>query len=358
MGILATYFCKEFTKLLIICQTVFVSIYLTIDFLQKIDNFIEADALDGAMLTYFFCKIPYIFVQMVPVSTLISVIIMLSLMVKNNEITALKSCGMSIFRISLPLLIASTFLAIVVFLLSELVVPYASTESQHIWGKEVTKRGRDQVYGRNHIWYKGSNSIYWIRHFDSKRMVMVDPTFYFFDDSFQPIKTIQARRAIWLGDRWKALDGVLQVAGDGGRFEFLRFEEMDPGLHEKPETFLRAPRRSEEMSYWQLKRFAERIQIEGYDAKRYLVDMNLKLAFPLINLIMVMLGIPIALGVKRGGIPIAVSLGIGACFIYLLILGLARSLGLSGILPPCLSAWFANVSFFLCGVYLMTHLET
>jgi lipopolysaccharide export system permease protein len=86
--------------------------------------------------------------------------------------------------------------------------------------------------------------------------------------------------------------------------------------------------------------------------------MNIKLAFPLINLVMVLIGIPIALGLKKGGTPLAVSLGIGVCFLYLINLGFTRSLGLSGVLPPYLAAWFATLVFFLVGIYLMMRLET
>lgn len=358
MGILARYFCKEFFKLLALCLIIFVSIYLIIDFLQKIDNFIEAHAPSGAMLNYFFYKIPYITVQMVPVAALIAVIVMFSFMKKNNEITALKCGGMSVFRLSLPVMFASMGLGIAVFLVSELVVPYTSSRSQTIWNREVKKQDQRRFYGRDHIWYRGANSIYWIRHFDGRRMVMEDPAFYFFDDSFRLIKRIQARRAVWTGDRWRVEEGIIQVAGAGSAYDLNRFKELDIMLPERPEAFLRPVKRPEEMSYWQLKRFTEIIRLEGYDATRYIVDMNIKLAFPLINFIMVLIGIPIVLGLKRGGAPLAVSLGIGICFLYLVNLGLARSLGLSGVLPPDFSAWLANLIFFLLGIYLMMRLET
>jgi lipopolysaccharide export system permease protein len=73
---------------------------------------------------------------------------------------------------------------------------------------------------------------------------------------------------------------------------------------------------------------------------------------------MILIGIPIALGMKKGGTPLAVSLGIAACFLYLVVFGFTRSLGLSGALPPILSAWFANVAFFFFGSYLIMRVET
>jgi lipopolysaccharide export system permease protein len=358
MGILAKYFCKEFFKFFIFCHLIFLTIFLAIDFIQKIDDFIEANTAKSAMLAYFLYKMPFIMVQMVPVAALISVIVTFSLMKKNNEITALKASGLSVFRLSLPVVVASACLAIAVFLFSELIVPYASSKSEGIWNREVKKREQKRFYGRGHIWYRGDNAIYWIRHFDDKRKVMEGITFYFFDESFHLIKRIEARRAIWTGNTWRVEDGSIQVPEDGGTYDFKAFKAMDLSLPERPEVFLRPAKRPEEMSYWQLKEFAEGVRLEGYNASRYLVDMNIKLAFPLISLVMVIIGIPITLRLKRGGTPLAVCVGISICFLYLVNMGFARSLAISGVLPPELAAWLANLIFLLFGIYFMMGLET
>ena len=85
MHVLAQYLLREFFKLLIICLTVFVAIYLMIDFASGIDDFIKAAATRGVMIAYFLYKIPAISTQMLPVATLTTVIIMFSLMKRNKE---------------------------------------------------------------------------------------------------------------------------------------------------------------------------------------------------------------------------------------------------------------------------------
>jgi lipopolysaccharide export system permease protein len=111
------------------------------------------------------------------------------------------------------------------------------------------------------------------------------------------------------------------------------------------------------MSYWQLKEYAQTVRQEGYNNAKYLVDMNIKLAFPFIGLILLTIGMPLALRVRKGGTPLAVSIGMAVCFAYVLVLGLARSLGLAGVLPPLFSAWLANLLFLLLGIYMMIHME-
>lgn len=358
MRIISKYLCKEFFKVLLLCQAVFVFFYLVIDFTQKIDNFMEASASSHAIFMFFIYKIPLIVVQMAPAASLISVVIMFSSMKKNNEITALKACGISVIKMSIPILIASLGLTFAVFLFSELAVPYASEKSNDIWHGEVTKGSQKRFYNHTNIWYRSTQAIYWILYFDEKRMVMEVPSFYFFDDTFHLIKRIQARRAIWMKDRWKVEEGIIQQVGDDKTFTFERFREMDLMLPENPESFLKTDKLPEEMSYWELGRHAAKTTRGGYDDARFRVDQNLKLAFPLLNFIMVLMGIPLALILKKGGASLAVSLGIAVCFFYMIIQGVTRSLGYACVLPPILSAWFTNFVFLFLGSYLMMRVET
>ena len=257
MKILTKYLCKEFIRIFVLCQSIFISIYLVIDFVQKIGKFINAGASTGQTMLFFVCKLPYIIVQMAPVATLISVIILFSFMKRNNEIVALKSCGLSVLRFSYPIVVASMALAIAVLFLSEMVVPYASSRSFAIWNVEINKRSPATAYFRNHIWYKGADCIFYIRHYDSAAMIMDGPSFYFFDEFFHLIKKIDGRRAIWDGKKWIVQEGILQEAKGEGAYDVRKFKKMELVLSETPEVFLRVKKRPEQMSYRQLKEFAK-----------------------------------------------------------------------------------------------------
>lgn len=357
MGILGRYFCKEILKYLGIFLCALVFVYLIVDFTQKIDNFIQANVPTGPMLSYFLYKVPYVTLQMLPVAVVLSVIVTLCLLKRHHEITAMKACGLSIVQVSKPVFLISVFISVTAFLFSELIVPLTSSRSNKIWNVEVNKRIQTSFYGRDHIWYKSKNAIYWIRAFDPDKEVMEDMTFYFFDSSFRLVKRIDANKGIWTGDLWEVRNGIIQNAVNSSGFDLSRFDEMHLKIREGPDAFFRTVNKPEEMSYWQLKSYAERIRLEGYDATRYLVDMNIKLAFPMINFVMILIAVPIALSIKKGGIPLAVFLGIAACFFYLVVFGFSRSLGLSGALPPILSAWFTNVAFFFLGSYLIMRVD-
>ncbi|MCD6305234.1 MAG: LPS export ABC transporter permease LptG [Deltaproteobacteria bacterium] len=353
MHVLTRYVVREFFKLLIISQTVFIAIYLMIDFAGAIDDFIKASAPKDAMISYFLYKMPAIGVQMLPVAVLTTVTIMFSLMKRNNEIMALRSCGADIWKISRPVIFAAFFLSGAMFLFSETVVPSTSSHANEIWRVEVKKEKSDRFHGQHHIWYKGDNCIYWIRRFDSKTLTMMEPVFYFFDGSFHLLRRIDACSGIWKDGVWELRTGIIQDRDADGGYNLRRFKRFELKIPERPENFVRKEIEPEEMGYHQLKRFAQRLKAEGYDATRYFVDLHIKIAFPFVILIMALLGIPIALWKKEMSTPVAVSIGIALCFFYLLVLGLARTLGFTGVLPPVLSAWLANSLFLFLGVYLL-----
>jgi lipopolysaccharide export system permease protein len=328
-----------------------------IDFVQKIDNFTDAGVSKGVMFFYFYYKIPYITVQMIPIATLISVIILLFLMKRNDEIVALKACGIDILSISKSIIIISLLISVLTFLLYELVVPYSSTKSNEIWDIEIEKQDPARFYGSRQIWYRSSDAIYWIKHFDGNRNIMEKATFYFFDKEFRLVKKIDAEKGGWIDGLWK-LEGVtMQVIQDNGDYRINKVNDLLLEIAETPETFIRRIKEPEDMSYQQLRRYAETVKNEGYDNSEYLVDMNIKLAFPLISFVLTLMGIPIALELKKGGMPLAVAAGVGLCFLYMFSMGFSRSLGLSGILPPFLAAWTANIIFSLFGISLMMNLK-
>jgi lipopolysaccharide export system permease protein len=357
MRVLSKYLVREFTKLFLVFEAIFIFLYLSIDVLQKIDNFMKADTSESLVLVYFLYKIPFISVQMIPPAIAVAVIVMFAGMRKSQEITAMKSCGINLFSICRILVFASAIVGMVAFLTSEILVPFASTRSNLIWKKDVQKQDPGLFYGSSQIWYKGADWIYWIRSFDGRNNTMEDPILYFFDESFRLTRKIEGRRGIWENGRWRMEDVVVQVLTGEGTYRVERMETLNLDIPETPESFVKGLKKTEEMGYWQLKRYAEEVREEGYDNSKYLVDMNIKIAFPFICLVLVLMGMPIALRLKKGGAPLAVSLGIAGCFLYVLILGLARSLGLMGVLPPVLAAWLSNLVFSFLGIYLMLHIE-
>lgn len=349
MKIISKYLIKEIIKYAIICESIFYVIYLSFDFLGKIDNFIEAGVSWDKIFYYFLFKSPLIIAQMMPPSMLISVIIVFSLLRRRNELTALKSHGIDLIETFFPVLVFSFFLSISLFLFTELVVPYCSSSYNKIWLLDVEKRDPSYIFGLENVWYKGDDIIYQMERFDPETKTMKRPTLYFLNNKFGLKGRVDALSASWDGDGWVFHNGVRQDKDESGMFVPVRFEKLKLKLKETPDCFLRKEKDPEEMSYWELKRFSKRLGQEGYDNTRYMVDLNFRLSFPFIIFIMTLIGIPVALRIQKGGIAFSVAVGVLITFLYTMAIVYSRNLGLSGKLSPFFCAWIPNIIFLTSG---------
>ena len=353
MKIISRYLYKEFFTFFIISLITFLLIYLVIEFFGKIDNFLEAHVPLKVAFLFFIYHIPFVIHQMTPVSVLISVMLTLGIMNKHNEILAIKNCGISLFRLFYPLVAISIFIGIGLFFLSESIVPITSSVANNIWKIQVEKKDTQGAYKLSHVWYRGKGSIYQIRSYDSRKNIIEGLSIFFFDDTFTLHKRIDARKAKWIKGIWYLNDGLIQKISPDGSRKTMRFRSHTIQLPETPRVFERTMKAPEEMSFWELKRYTKKIREEGYDSTRCQVDLHNKIASPFISLVLTLIGIPLGLRKKKGGIPFGITIGIGISFLYLLIFGLSRSLALSGALPPAFGVWLANLLFLLFGIYLI-----
>ena len=345
MKVLYRYMLKEFFMMFGIFLLVFVSIYLMTEFFRKLDDVAESGSLLYIIIPYFLLKIPFIMTQMIPVATLLSVIILFSLMLKNYELVALRASGIGLVKCSMPIIICGCIVVILSFIISEFVVPVTSSKSNDIWRLHVKKIGNMHSLGRNNIWYKNAEtgSIYWISRFNPENNEIRKASLYFFKkDVFSLDRRVNIDAAQWDGEKWVAKYADIIISEAEGGFNSERINNFVLPIIETPSDFLKIERKPEELNFWGLMEFARKVSAEGYNNTRYVVESNIKLAMPFVNLILAIAGIPIVLGIRYGGTPMAVCIGVGICFLYLMTMGIFRSFGIAGIIPPVLSAWAAN----------------
>lgn len=355
MRILALYISREFLKLFALMVVGFVALFTIFDFIEKVDNFQEAAIPASAMLTFFLLQIPEITALMIPVAILMSTVITLGLMGRRNEIVAIKSSGVSVFRFTLPILLMSLALTMAVAMLNETVIPRTKAKTNYIWEVLVEKRP-GQLIHKEKFWYKGQNSIYRVGFYDPDSQSLSDVAYYRFDKDFNLAQRVDARRARFLGGRWVFFAGLLQERLPGGGYSAKPFEEQEVEMPERPSDFTRLAKPSEEMSLGELIRYVQKIEEEGYDSRRYRVDLQGKLSFPFVCLIMALVAIPLSLMKEKGqSLAMAVVVGMGVALLYWVSFSYVRSIfGYSGVLPPILAAWLPNGLFSLLGLWLFT----
>jgi lipopolysaccharide export system permease protein len=165
---------------------------------------------------------------------------------------------------------------------------------------------------------------------------------------------LDAEKVVWKNGAWVFVKGLFQIFRPDGSYFSQPFVEKTILLSETPEDFRYQAKVSEAMTYPELKDYIQKIQKEGYEATRYIVEKHIRLAFPVVCVVMAFFGISLALRKEKGiGIAQGIVGSLLVAFIYWIFFGISRSLGLNGAFPPLWAAWSSNLLFLLLGGYLL-----
>jgi lipopolysaccharide export LptBFGC system permease protein LptF len=129
-------------------------------------------------------------------------------------------------------------------------------------------------------------------------------------------------------------------------------------VSEPPTYFKKEVKQSSEMNYEELRRYIRDLQQSGFDVVRLRVQLQKKLAFPIITLVMAVLAIPFSLSAGRRGAITGVAVAVGIAVVYWTVAGLFEAMGNINQLPPVLAAWSPDLIFALIGGYLVLKVPT
>ncbi len=352
---LQKYVAREYLKIFGLTLSSLVLIYVIVLFFQKMDVFIKNRAPLYLILEYLLYKVPEAAFQWtLPYAVLLATLLTLGMLSRHSEITAMKAGGVSLYRITTPLLLIALLLSFISFLGNEHLVPLTNQKVRYLLNVRVRGETPSGFFKNYKIWYHSDHRIINIQLLDPENRVLKGFTLYQFDHRFRCIQRIDAREAKWSDGRWWLSEGTVRDFDESGSIRTTRFLEMEYPLQEDWESLRAIERHPKEMSYSHLRQYIEKIRASGYDATRYLVDLYSKYSYPLLNFIMVLIGIPFALKTGRsGGIALSVGLSVVIGFAYGVTFYIFVSFGKSGVLPPLLSAWTPTVLFGLAGLFTL-----
>lgn len=355
MNLLNRYITGAFARIFLLSLSAFAGIYLLVDFFEKVDNFMEHQARFSQYLLYFTIKIPLIVSQVIPLAVLMGVFMTLGGLSRTNELTAMRSGGISLWRVTTPLLFVSLLASVGILAANEYLIPLCAKKSNHIL--EIEVKGKPPLaLKRDNLWLREGDKIMNIRLALPSQQALRGVTIFQVDDSFSLQERTDAPQAIFSEGNWTLENTVIrQFDHESAELaEVERVKEKTIDLEKTPGDF-RAPEQSnEEMGFRELRTLSRKLQKEGYDATRHRVDMHSRLASPFACLIMAFIGIPFALRKGRGvslSVGVAITVGIGIS--YFILHSILMAFGYSAVFPPPVAAWSANLLFGLLGIWLL-----
>lgn len=358
MKIIDRYISKSFISSFIWCLLVFVLMAVIIDIFSFIDDIIKNKIPFQSIFAFYFYYIPTVFIQIIPMAVLLSTIYMLSNLNKNNEIIAMKSSGIGLWRILAPILVTGFIISALTFMVNDRVIPLTSKISQMIRREELEKRkaeNKSRVVDNVAIYGTG-NRILFARNYEVGNKKLNDIIIHEHDTSENLISKTTAQYALWTGDDWIFHKAIKTKIDNAGKIigTPVFYNELAIPLKERPRDFAYGEWKADFMSYKELCNYIKNFR--GSDvkiARNLLVDLHYKIAFPFISLIIIMVAAPFALLTMRGGVMIGIGMSIVIGLLYYAVIAISLAFGKAGILPPFLAAWFGNIIFFILGIYLL-----
>jgi lipopolysaccharide export system permease protein len=353
MKLFSRYLLREFFGYLVLGLAGFVIIFIVVDIFEKIDVFLDHRAPAVLVARFYLYRAPEVIVQVLPVALLMATFLALGQLNKFGELTAMRSAGLSLVRILRPVFGVAAAAVLLALALDEYVVPRANRERDRIYDEQIQRLARPTVSERADLTYLGEGGrIFYIRLYliPEKRMHEVSLQEF---RSGELMRRIDAAEASWDGRRWVFVSGFLRTFS-GGRERAEPFQRMAVnGLAERPEDFAKESRKPSEMNYLELRAYVQKLRASGARVANYLVDLHLKLAFPLINLIVVMIGASIATRLRLQSAALGFGLSVAISFVFYGMMRTGQALGHNGALPPYLAAWMADALFGTVGAVML-----
>jgi LPS export ABC transporter permease LptF/LPS export ABC transporter permease LptG len=355
------YLLRRFLFHFSLLMAVFIFLFEAFTFFELLDDIARHRVPFLIVVDYFRFLTPYLLYNLAPLGALVAVLVTLGVMSKNNEIVACKASGISLYRLAIPLLFAGLALAASMIVLNETYLPYANQRQDAL--RNQIKGRPAQTYAHPQRWIFGNDEkIYNYDLFDPTQnlfgglsVVELDPA------TFQMRRRVFASRARWLESQkvWGLEGAWVRDFSQGTIVRYERFPATSlPELSEPPSYFNREVRQATQMSWRALERYIEALHKAGFDVANLTVQWHVKLAFPLIAPISMLLAIPFALLVGTRGAVGGVALGVAIGIVYWTAARLLEAMGGVGQLPPFLAAWSTDITFLFLGLYFFFKMPT
>ncbi|HML34124.1 LptF/LptG family permease [Sporomusa sphaeroides] len=357
MRILDKYILKELLGPFFFGIAAFSSIFIGTSTLFRIAQYVtKYGAPITTVVKLFVYSLPGIVVLTFPMSMLLAALLSFSRLSSSSEITAMRSGGLSFFRLTIPVIITAMVVSVAAIALNEKVVPAANASYSYIVRYEIEKQSRPK--SQEHIIVKdvrGSNieRLTYAQNFMADTNTMSKVSVQEFENG-RLVRVQSAETAQWAEDRWIMYNGTITDLSSEGRVgRILKFQEQVMPIEKNPQTISQEQKKPDEMTMQELKEQIAVLEQEYVSTSKYEVELYQRVAIPMASFVFALIGTPLGLSPNRSSSSIGFGLSIIIIFMYYTVLTISGALGQGGALPPLFAAWLPNIAGTIVGIYLI-----
>jgi lipopolysaccharide export system permease protein len=360
MTLLDKYILKQLVITLTFSLVALCSIFIIVNLLDNLDEFLDQNASFLTIVKYYIHFLPDILELLIPVAMLISTLFSIGRLSTNNEIIAMKSGGISLYRIMLPVAAFSLALSLFQLYFNGWVVPVANHKKFEIEQKYLNKTAEGgQIFN---LYFRDNptrNVI--MQYYDASLKTGNKVTIEDYSSQTTPrlIRRIEANKISWDSkDKiWKIYSGIDRTYSDSS-INTVRFNSMPFALNLTNDQIIQLKRSTEEMNFDELWNYISILRRGGKDVRKQVIEYYGNYAFPFANLIVILFGVPFASVRKKGGLAIQMGAAMIISFLYLVFTKVSQTIGYSSDLNPIFAGWMANLIFFVFALFNLLRTRT
>ncbi|MEK6727894.1 MAG: LptF/LptG family permease [Candidatus Omnitrophota bacterium] len=365
MRILDRYILKSVVSIFISCIFIFLFLYCIIDVLTNLEDILKHRVELSILMQYYLYFLPIMFAQVSPFACLLSTLYTFGRLNHNNEIIAMRSSGLSIFQITKTVIIFGLLVSLFAFWVNDRLVPKSLAITQQIREQfgEGTKKQKEkkQEIINNLCMYGLRNRLFYINKFYPATNTMEGIVILGHDEHQELIRKIVANKGVYQEGLWRFYQSITYNFDKNGQIieepQYLE-EEIMP-ISETPHDFISQRQRLDFMTIAQLEDYIWKLSRSGATTviRNLKVSLYQRYASPFTNLVIVLLGIPFSLIMRRratGISSIGVSILVG--FLYYILEAVSIAFGMGGVLPPLLAASTSHIIALVFSLYLINSL--
>jgi LPS export ABC transporter permease LptG len=362
--ILDRYVTAMYVRVFALCALGLLALFYISTFIDRSDKVFKGAATWSMMGAYLWYLLPQYVYFVLPMSVLLGSLVTIGVLTKNSELIVMKACGISLYRVAVPMLGASLVAGGTLFALEQTILGEWNRKADSIKAvmNGVAPATLDMLTRQ---WVVGSRgNIYHYNYFDPGNKALLGLSVFEFSDGMRSIaRRSYAERARYdptLGhpDAWRAEETwsrELSPSGDTRRFSA---DSVAQFTLEPPSYFGTRQPEPQFMSYSQLRSYIEQLRTSGFDVIAQQVALERKASFPFVTLIMTLLAVPFAVSAGRRGAMYGIGAGIVIAITYWVAFSVFAALGTGGVVAPTLAAWAPNLLFGAGAAYLLLTVRT
>jgi LPS export ABC transporter permease LptG/LPS export ABC transporter permease LptF len=341
-NILDRYVSRIYLRTAAISFAALLGLFYISTFIDRADKIFKGQATTAKVAVLLAYYTPQFVYYVIPIAALLSVLVTFGLLSRTSELSVMKACGISLYRIAAPLLLLSVAWSAVLFGLEQQVLARANRRADAL-DAEIRGRPPRTFNPLTRRWVIGRDgAIYHYSYFDPSRLALDNLAIYRpAKHAWQLASQSFAQHVTWSDGQWQAVNGWEQeFAGTTTRWRAVPRRSL---ALEPPDYFETEQPLAEMMTVPQLKDFIDELSASGFNITPLSVELQKKIAFPFVTFVMTLLAVPFGMTTGKRGTLYGVGIGIVIALSYWFAVGAFAAVGKAGLLTPVLAGWAPNV---------------